>query len=42
MALEYAVMRVLVVVACLTTVPTLGTNADATRSKVSSSLKIAR
>lgn len=37
-AVEYAVMLALIVVVCLTTIQSLGTNANATFSKVSSSL----
>lgn len=37
-AVEYAVMLALIVVVCLTTIRTLGTNANATFSKVSTSL----
>lgn len=37
-AVEYAVMLALIVVVCLTTIRTLGTNANATFTKVSSSL----
>lgn len=37
-AVEYAVMLALIVVVCLTTIQSLGTNANATFSSVSSSL----
>ncbi|MCE9608264.1 MAG: Flp family type IVb pilin [Planctomycetia bacterium] len=37
-AVEYAVMLALIVVVCLTTIRTLGTNANTTFSKVSTSL----
>lgn len=37
-AVEYAVMLALIVVVCLTTIQSLGTNANATFSKVSTSL----
>ena len=37
-AVEYAVMLALIVVVCLTTIQSLGTNANATCSKVSTSL----
>jgi pilus assembly protein Flp/PilA len=40
-AVEYAVMLALIVVVCLTTIQSLGTNANATFSKVSSSLTTA-
>lgn len=37
-AVEYAVMLALIVVVCLTTIRAVGTNANATFSKVSGSL----
>ena len=37
-AVEYAVMLALIVVVCLTTIRAVGTNANATFSKVSTSL----
>ena len=37
-AVEYAVMLALIVVVCLTTIQSLGTNANATFQKVSTSL----
>ena len=37
-AVEYAVMLALIIVVCITTIGTLGTNANATFSKVSGSL----
>ncbi len=37
-AVEYAVMLAVIVVVCLTTIQSLGTNANATFSKVSGSL----
>ncbi|MBN8628047.1 MAG: Flp family type IVb pilin [Planctomycetes bacterium] len=40
-AVEYAVMLALIVVVCLTTIQTLGTRANSTFSKVSSSLTTA-
>ncbi|MBL9091951.1 MAG: Flp family type IVb pilin [Planctomycetaceae bacterium] len=40
-AVEYAVMLALIVVVCLTTIQSLGTNANATFSKVSTSLTTA-
>lgn len=40
-AVEYAVMLALIVVVCLTTIQTLGTNARATFQKVSTQLQTA-
>jgi pilus assembly protein Flp/PilA len=37
-AVEYAVMLALIIIVCITTIGTLGTNANATYSKVSSRL----
>jgi pilus assembly protein Flp/PilA len=37
-AVEYAVMLALIIVVCITTIGTLGTNANATFSKVASSI----
>jgi pilus assembly protein Flp/PilA len=40
-AVEYAVMLALIVVVCLTTIQSLGTNANATFQKVSTSIQTA-